>query len=43
MYKVEISSPNDVSRIIINDILSARRGRIIDILDEGSKFGHQES
>jgi translation elongation factor EF-G len=32
-----------VSRTIINDILSARRGRIIDILDEGSKFGHLES
>lgn len=43
MIDLVVSTPNENSRIIINDILGARRGRVLDIEDQSSRFGHHES
>ena len=37
--KMEISSPNEYSSDIMNNILSHRRGKIEEIADEKSNFG----
>ncbi|KRW99958.1 Translation protein, beta-barrel domain [Pseudocohnilembus persalinus] len=43
IMNVEISSPEENQKEIMNDVMKQRRGKVIDIQEENSKFGQQVS
>ena len=42
LMDIEISTPGEQAPLIMNDIISARRGRIIEIKDEIGRFGGED-
>lgn len=40
---VEISTPSSSAKEIMNDAIKIRRGKVIDIIEETSKFGQSVS